>query len=101
MLLKAKRREELPSTLTIKSQGDTLKVNVTYHNRKTSELEAMFKQENRPIGEVILFIVKDWDIEDYPLTAEGLTELEDDRPGLIMAIIQGWHQARAAAKEKN
>lgn len=102
-MLTRKKPEVLLAALTLKGQGETVKFNITFHNRKQSELNATLtaaatRQEG--VTETILFIVKDWDAE-YPLTSEGIKEAEDDRPGIIMAVIECFHATRQVEKEKN
>lgn len=109
MLKRGARPETLAATLAIKSQGETVNLNVTYFNRKLSEVQAAIEEaqrsslesgKNTVVAETILSVVKEWET-DYPLTAEGLAELEDERPGLIMAVLMGFHQARGAELVKN
>jgi hypothetical protein len=111
MSLKKIRKETLPSTLTVIGQGDSISFKITYHNRKQSEVEAVM---NAPIPDgadpveamtsniekCILFVVESWDAE-YELSPEGLRELEDDRPGMKVALIEGYHKARSMARAKN
>lgn len=91
-------RPELPATLTINGQGESVTILLTYFNRKNSEV--LTKVQEGSLGDVVLFLVKEWDCE-YPLNLEGLSELEDDRPGTAECILSGWHEARRMSKEKN
>lgn len=100
MALKKARRATLPATLTLTGQGETVKFDITYNNCKQSELDAVMTDPEKDIADAVLFVVKDWDTE-YELTKEGLAEMEDDRPGTVMAVIQGFHDARRVAKAKN
>lgn len=98
MALSKKRPVTISTTLTVKGQGVTEKFNVTYHNRKQSEFEAKLAEGDMP--SLILFIVAEWET-DYTLDQAGVTELEDDSPGMILGIIQGYHKARTVQLEKN
>ena len=99
MSLKRKRPETLPATLRGKLQGEALEVKVTYHNRKLSELQEVL-DTSEDATEAVLFVVKEIDSE-YPLTKEGLVEMEDDCPGMTLFIMAGFHEARAVQKAKN
>lgn len=99
MSLTRKRAETLPAKLTLKGQGETHVFDVVYHNRKLSELQAKLESDHNPIS-TILYVLKEWDSE-YPLTLEGVTEAEDELPGLSLAIMAGFHEARTVAKVKN
>jgi hypothetical protein len=98
-MLSKKAPETLPTTLTLKGQGETVKLNITYHNRKQSDLDAQIA-EGKTVAEVVLYMVKEWDA-DYELSTAGLTELEDDRPGALQAVMIGFHRARHMELEKN
>lgn len=91
----------IPVSLTIVGQGSTDKVQVTYHNRKSSEVEAKLK-ENKDVklAAVIPFIVASWDLE-FDLTEEGVVALEDEYPGMVTGIIDGFWKARRKAVEGN
>jgi hypothetical protein len=116
-MLKKNRPLTIPATLTIKSQGETIKFDLVYHNFKQSEwldflskqantaVEVMHPQDGVPppsmsIADTVLKIVSSWDSE-YPLTREGVEEMHDDRPGLVNAIVEGFNLARQAERVKN
>jgi hypothetical protein len=91
----------IPATLTVKGQGaDPIKFNVNFHNRKSSEVEAIFADGDKTVADVVLFLIESWESE-YPLTTEGIREMEDDRPGMANAILSAYGEARQVAKEKN
>lgn len=104
MALKRTKKEEIKTTLTLIGQGDKITFEITYFNRKQSEVDAVIENPDRKMHErlvdTLIFMVKEWDSE-YPLTEEGLKELEDDRPGTIMGIIEGFHAARQVTRSKN
>ena len=104
MLKRANIGGDIKATLTVKGQGEETKFDVTYFNRRQSELEAALKKaledDGGGIPNVVLFMVKDWDTE-YPLTLEGIKELEDERPGILYGIIAGFHAARKVEAVKN
>jgi hypothetical protein len=100
MALKRKTAETIPATLTVKGQGEEVKFNITYRNHKQSEVVAKLQEEGGNVADTVLFMVAEWDAE-YPLTADGITEMEDERPGMVMAIIEGFHAARSVERVKN
>lgn len=91
--------ETLPATLTITGQGSTDKLAVTYHNRKSSEVEGRVSDSVTAAG-IIPFLVKEWDT-DFSLTEDGAKEFEDEYPGITQAIVSGFWKARRKEVEKN
>ena len=45
------------------------------------------------------WIVDKWDT-DFPLTEEGVKDFEDEYPGVVDAILDGFHKARRKEAEK-
>lgn len=88
----------LPATLTITGQGSTDKLDITYHNRKTSELKERLKDGT--LASVVPWLVESWDT-DFDLTEEGVIAAEDEYPGFVDIIFSGFHQARRKGLEKN
>lgn len=89
----------IKTSLTIQSMGESLEMDVTYHNRTRKEVEAKI-EAGATVADVVLFLVKEWD-SDFALTKEGLEELENEREGTCLAVWQGFTQARAAQLVKN
>lgn len=89
----------LPATLTITGQGSTDKLNITYHNRKQSEVQSRI-DEGTTIGALLPYLVESWDT-DFPLTEEGVREFEDEYPGIIDIVLAGYYKARRKEAEKN
>lgn len=98
-MLTRKAQETLSTKLTVKGQGESVSFNITYHNRTGKQIKELVDGD-KTIGELVLFVVKDWESE-YPLTSEGLDELENERPGMLMAIMEGFHSSRRMEREKN
>lgn len=98
MALTRKRPEFIEANLTITGQGKEETMKVTYHNRTQKEVEAKVAEGN-PTG-TLLFMVKEWD-SDYPLTPEGVDEMESDHPFITIGIFQGFHAARRTHVVKN
>ena len=73
---------------------------VTYHNRKTSEVDAKFNEPGMKLGSAIPFLVESWDA-DFALTEEGIAEYEDEYPGIVEILIAGFWKARRKELEKN
>lgn len=99
-MLRKNRHDELVLALTVVGQGDKIKFNVTYNNLNKDQLQELQEKPDIVLGEFVLAMVKSWDSE-YELSLAGLTELEDDRPGMMEALIQGFHEARRHNKVKN
>jgi len=94
----------IPAKLEIVGGGETNTLNLTFHNRKPSELQAKvdeLKDSKDPfLPSMVLFVVKEWET-DYSLSMEGAQEMEDERPGICDAILQGFHKFRRVALEGN
>ncbi len=89
----------LPVTLTITGQGSTDKLNLVYHNRKSSEVRERIK-DDVSLASIVPFVVESWDT-DFPLTEEGVTGFEDEYPGIITAVLDGFWKARRKEVEGN
>lgn len=105
MALTRKRPDVIPFTLTVTGQGERISFDLTYHNRRQSEIDELNasydgREDAKPMIESVLFVVKEWDSE-YELTQAGLEELEGDMPGILFAIFQGFYEARTVTKTKN
>lgn len=122
-MLTKKTPETIKATLTVKAQGVENSLMLTYWNRSPAELDAFVKNpENMKVPDgvdiareprkfighlnagVCLYVVKSFDdgTEDsFPLTRDGLMELEDYWPEALGGIVQGYHAARGAAVAKN
>lgn len=99
-MLTRQRKETIDATLTIKGQGETVKFNITFNNIKTSEIEKETQLPDFSVAALLLKMIHSWECE-YDLSLEGLKELEDDRPGILFGIIEGYHQARRVERSKN
>lgn len=119
-MLTKKTPEEIKASLAVKAQGVETTLLLTYHNKSPEDYRAFVENEENlrvPDGvsgdllmlahinaSLVLFLVKSFDDgtdEAFPLTRAGLVELEQYWPGVLMGIVKGYHQARAAAVEKN
>jgi hypothetical protein len=89
----------LEATLTITGQGSTDQLKITFHNRRGTEVEAKLK-EGGALASVLPFIVKEWDT-DFPLTEEGIREMEDEYPGMVEIMFSAFWRARRKELEKN
>ena len=118
MALNKKTPETIQANLKVKAQGVENTLLLTYHNRSPGEYDKFVKNpENLKTDEaddlagmtqinvaLTLFLVKSFDDgteKDFPLTHDGLTELERMWPGTLFGIVKGFHQSRMAAVEKN
>lgn len=89
----------IPAALTIIGQGSTDKLNVTFHNRKQSEITEKL-EAGLTLGGLVPFLVESWDT-DFELTEEGVREFEDEYPGIVDIVLMGFHRARRKEAEKN
>jgi hypothetical protein len=109
-MLTRKTPTALATELTINGQGTTEKFNVTYKVRTQDAINevltnaAMQPEAQNDDGyanrKAVLFIVESIEAE-YPLTDEGIKEMETDRPGMIEVLFLGYHKARRVELVKN
>lgn len=106
-MLTRKSPETIPARLKIDIHGSTLTLELDYRFMRTSEFQDLIKAEGdagRPMPEtmanIVIKLVKEWKSE-YPLTVEGVLEMEDDIPGMTALIVGGFHEARSASRAKN
>lgn len=100
-MLTRKRAETINTDLTITGQNEPdITFGVTYRNLTGKQFDEAVNitgaDTNRPQFDLIggvLRMVEKWDTE-YALTEEGLQQAEDDRAGILHAVIQGFHLAR-------
>ena len=92
--------EKIATTLALKGAAEKFKLTVTYNNIGTKALGAFLKDKDATFGSVLLKLIDSWSA-DYPLSLEGLEAFNDHRPGVLEALIQGYHQARHVELEKN
>ena len=119
-MLTKKTPDEIKARLTHKAMGVENTIMLTYHNHSPEVFEAFIKNpETMKIPEGVtsetlgiahinaayaLFVVKSFDdgtADDFPLTRDGLIDLEQHWPGTLIGIVQGYHRARGASVEKN
>lgn len=118
-MLTKKTPDTIKANLKVTAQGVENSLMLTYHNRSPEEYEAFVKNpENLKTPEgastddgvshinasLVLFLVKSFDDgtdKDFPLTRDGLMQMDRFWPGSLYGIVRGYHQSRAAAIEKN
>lgn len=103
-LKKGSAPKTLPAKLELIGGGEKTTLNLTFYNRKPSEITAHEKetrQTDKPfLAEMVFYLIKEWDT-DYSLSIEGIVELEDERPGICEAILQGFWQVRKVNLQGN
>jgi len=109
-MLTRKTPATLASNVTITGMGEDVSFDITFHNRTQAQIDAKLKELNKSERgkkdaswvnrELLLFIVNKMDTE-YPLTNEGVAEMESDRPGLIVALFNHFHSKRLVELAKN
>lgn len=103
-VMKGNAPKTIPAKLEITGGGETNTLSITFHNRKPSEFQARLdelKDSKDPfLSSMVLFVVKEWET-DYSLSLEGIQEMEDERPGICDAILQGFHKVRRVSLEGN
>jgi hypothetical protein len=99
-MLTRKRPETISTKLTIEGQQETIAFKVEYHNRTAKEVNAFVDREDYTVAKGVLHLVKSWEAE-YELDTAGIEDAESDRPGLILAVIAGFHEARRVQRKGN
>lgn len=118
-MLNKKTPETIKANLKVKGQGVENTLLLTYHNRSPDDYDAFVKNpENLKVPDgvthdegvnhinagLVLYVVKSFDDgtdKEFPLTRDGLIDLEKHWPGSLFGIIRGYHISRAVAVEKN
>lgn len=99
-MLTRKRPDTISTKLTIEGQQETTVFKVEYHNRSAKEVNAMVDAEGYTVAKGLLYLVKSWEAE-YELDTAGIEEAESDRPGIVLAVIGGFHEARRVQRKGN
>ena len=104
-MLERKSPETISTDLTITGLGDkfTLPVVYRYHTQKQwEELLGTKMADGQPIktSEMLERLVAKFNKTDAP-KSEDFLEVENNYPGIMIAVIQGFHQARMVSLEKN
>lgn len=92
--------EKFDAELKITVYGKNYTVPVTYYNRSVAELSAEVEKEGFTAARGALFLVADIGL-DMPLTEEGVEAMEAQFPGLCLAIIQNFNEAKMVTRQKN
>lgn len=102
-MFKIKANPTFDATLTITGQGRTQALNVTFRHKTRDEyvemLKAIGEGKTDPV-DALLNVLEKWDA-DMELTHESLKELVNEQPGADWAILTGYGDALAVAREKN
>lgn len=102
-MLTKKTPETFTRTLKIISFDETFQFPVTYRNLSPAKLDEEAKaagKEGLTRVDMVLRVVSEWGTE-YSLTRDDLNQLEEDRPGVLQAVIDGFFLGRRATVEKN
>jgi hypothetical protein len=104
MLKRVQKDAVIPTfNLKVVSLGETIEFGITYFARSQAAFQekiAELQEGKVSTEEVFAWLVRDWECE-YPLTKEGLEELESERKGILSIIISAWVQATEAHAVKN
>lgn len=119
-MLTKKTPETIKSSLTIKAMGVENTLLLTYNNRTYDQYKAFVgNPENLKVPDDVvnhddavrhmnialaLYVVASFDdgtADDFPVTRDGLLELERTWPGITLCIITCYHRARGSEVEKN
>ena len=95
-----KAPEKIATTLSFKGAAEKFKLTVTYHNIGTKALRGLLEKKGATFPQVLFALIDGWDAE-YPLSIEGIEAFEDQRPGIINALLHGYQQSRQVELEKN
>lgn len=99
-MLKKKTPATIPATLHIQSLGEKIEFKLVYRNHSFDQWKQKAEEEGIRFMDLVLFLVDSWEAE-YTLDAEGVLELESDRPGMLQTIVANWGSARTAELVKN
>lgn len=92
-MLTRKKRETIPHLVKMEGQGENIEFGVVFNNISQTQLEEITSREDMHPADPPLAYIHSWESE-YPLTKEGIMELEGDRPGALVVLIQHFYAAR-------
>jgi len=93
---KGQAPSKLPAELNFIGAAEKLSIKVTFANHTSAE----FREHKGTVGELVLWLIADWDA-DFPLTVDGISDFEDEHPGVCDGLIEAWWRTRRVALEKN
>ena len=93
-MLTRKKQATLPYTVKMEGQGEIIEFPIVFNNVSQQQLEEITNKADMKAWEPTLLIVNSIPDSEYPLTAEGMLELEGDRPGALVTILQHFYEAR-------
>lgn len=104
-MLDRKRPEIISTDLTIAGLGEKFTVPVTYKNLTQKEWEALLETQmadGQPIktSEMLERVVAKFNKTESP-KSEDFLAMESEWPGIMLAVVRGFHLARTVNLEKN
>lgn len=88
----------LRAEVSVKNAAERLLFKVVYVNMPGTAYRAL--AEKLPLGDLLVQLIAEWDA-DYALSTDGFSELEDERPGVCMALLEAYHATRSLEREGN
>lgn len=93
----------IDAKVTIKGQGITQVLELTFRNKTPEEYDALVTEieaGGRPSAGLLLELIERWEA-DMPLDEAAIEVLRQYQPGAELAILQAYHEARMVEREKN
>lgn len=103
MSFKIKANPTFGATLTITGQGREQQLKLVFRHKRKAEyaerLSDIVKGTAQPV-DVVLELIESWEAE-ADLSRETLLELEEEQPGSVWAILNGYGDSLAVARKGN
>ncbi len=98
-----KAPETIPATLTITGQGREQKLELVYRAKSRDEYQAMVAQLQKgeiSMTQAILALVESWNA-DVDLDEKGIALVQQEQPGLDIAILLAYGDAHTVGRKGN
>ena len=92
--------KEIKTSLSFKGEAEKFTIHVTYNNLTLKDYLTLIQGDSKNFSDVLFALIHDWDA-GYPLSVEGLDTLEDEHPGVLRGLFDGYLRARRVELEKN
>jgi hypothetical protein len=102
-MFEVKAPETIPATLTIKGQGREQKLELVYHTKtrdEYQELVSKLQKGEASVSEVIIELVASWNA-NVGVDAAGIAEIQQEQPGLDLAILLAYGDAHSVGRKGN
>ncbi|TAA12479.1 hypothetical protein EA658_09760 [Pseudoxanthomonas winnipegensis] len=98
-VIKGEAPKTISTELPFTGFAEKFTIKVVYNNITGKQYRELV-EEGKTVAELVFAVVSNWDA-GYPLSIDGITDFEDERPGICDGLLQGYWRARRVDLEKN